>query len=228
MTSTTANPTNIRVALVAGATGLVGQALLELLLADQHYSAVHVDGRRAPKMQHPKLVAHTTESLASWSSPEVDDVFIALGTTIKVAGSKAAFKAIDGDAVAAIASTAKAHGATRIAVVSAMGASAQSGVFYNQVKGEMEDAVSRLGFETLVIARPSLLSGDRGALKQPERTAEKLALRALKLLKPLIPANYQSISASSVAQAMLTTLQTAGEGKHVLLSSDMHKYNQAA
>jgi uncharacterized protein YbjT (DUF2867 family) len=224
MTSTNAHPANARVALVAGATGLVGQRLLALLLADRHYSAVHVVGRRAPSVQHHKLVVHTSQSLASWKSPEVDDVFIALGTTIKVAGSKAAFKAIDGDAVVAIASTAKAHGATRIAVVSAMGASAQSGVFYNQVKGEMEDAVSHLGFETLVIARPSLLSGDRAALQQPERMAEKLALRAFKLLKPLIPANYQSISAGSVADAMLNTLQTAGEGKHVLLSGDMQKY----
>ena len=213
-----------RTALVAGATGLVGRAILALLLAHKHYSAVHVVGRRAPNVQHPKLVVHTSESLTRWESPEVDDVFIALGTTIKVAGSKAAFKALDGDAVVAIATTAKAHGATRIGVVSAMGANAQSGVFYNQVKGEMEDAVSHLGFETLVIARPSLLSGDRGALHQPERMAEKLSLVAFKLLKPLIPANYQSISASSVAVAMVKTLQTAGTGQHVLLSGDMQKH----
>ncbi len=223
MTTTTSNPTSARVALVAGATGLVGQQLLALLLADPHYSAVHVVGRRAPSVQHAKLVVHTSQSLTNWISPEVDDVFIALGTTIKVAGSKAAFKAIDGDAVVAIASTAKAHGATRIAVVSAMGASAQSGVFYNQVKGEMEDAVSQLGFDTLVIARPSLLAGDRGALQQPERMVEKLSLVAFKLFKPLIPAHYRSINANSVAQAMLKTLQTAGSDKHVLLSGEMQK-----
>ena len=121
----------------------------------------------------------------------------------------------------AIASVAKAAGATRMAVVSAMGASTQSGVFYNQVKGQMEKAVSQLGFEKLVIARPSLLAGDRGALKQPERVAEKLSLVAFKLLQPLIPANYRSINASSVARAMVDTLQTAGAGKHVLLSGDM-------
>ena len=165
MTIGNSNLTSSRVALVAGATGLVGQAILSLLLADSRYSAVHVVGRRAPDVQHPKLVVNISASLADWTCPAVDDVFIALGTTIKVAGSRAAFKAIDGDAVVAIAS--KAKGATRLAVVSAMGASAQSGVFYNQVKGEMEDAVSALGFETLVIARPSLLAGDRHALKQP-------------------------------------------------------------
>lgn len=223
MTSTDTTTTSTRVALVAGSTGLVGQAILALLLADKGYSTVHTAGRRAPDVQHPKLMSHISASLTDWACPVVDDVFIALGTTIKVAGSKSAFKAIDFDAVLAIASAAKAAGATRLAVVSAMGASAQSGVFYNQVKGEMEAAVSQLGFETLVIARPSLLAGDRGALKQPERVAEKLSLVAFKWLKPLIPANYQSISASSVAQAMVGTLQTAGVGKHVLLSGDMQK-----
>ena len=130
-----------RTALLAGATGLVGQAILALLLVDKRYTAVHVVGRRAPSAQHPKLKVHLTTSLTDWASPAVDDVFIALGTTIKVAGSKAAFKAIDGGAVVAIAKAAKTAGATRLAVVSAMGASSQSGVFYNQVKGEMEDAV---------------------------------------------------------------------------------------
>ena len=211
----------MRVALLAGATGLVGQELLKLLLADPRYSAVNVVGRRAPDVQHPKLKTHITTSFADWACPAVDDVFIALGTTIKVAGGKAAFKAIDGDAVVAIAAAAKAAGASRLAVVSAMGASVQSGVFYNQVKGEMEVAVSQLGFEAVVIARPSLLAGDRDVLKQPERVAEKLSLVAFKLFKPLIPANYRSIQASSVAHAMVSTLQTAGAGKHVLLSGEM-------
>ena len=221
MTSTHNNSASTRVALVAGATGLVGQTVLKLLLADAFYSVVHVVGRRAPTVQHPKLVVHISASLTNWSCPAIDDVFIALGTTIKVAGSQAAFKAIDGNAVVAIASVAKAAGATRLAVVSAMGASTQSGVFYNQVKGQMEKPVSQLGFEKLVIARPSLLAGDRGALKQPERVAEKLSLVAFKLLQPLIPANYRSINASSVARAIVDTLQTAGAGKHVLLSGDM-------
>ena len=222
MTSTNSNAkSDTRIALLVGATGLVGQQLLILLLADPHYSAVPVVGRRAPDVQHPKLKVHNTASFNNWASPAVDDVFIALGTTIKVAGSQAAFKAIDGDAVVAIAAAAKAAGASRLAVVSAMGASARSGVFYNQVKGEMEAAVSQLGFEVVLIARPSLLAGDRDALQQPERAAEKLSLVAFKLLKPLIPANYRSVQASCVARAMLSTLHTAGEGKHVLLSGDM-------
>ena len=221
MTSTNTNPAGKRMALVAGATGLVGQAILALLLADKRYATVHVVGRRAPDVQHPKLQVHISTSLTNWACPAVDDVFIALGTTIKVAGSKAAFKAIDFEAVVGIARAANAAGASRLAVVSAMGASPQSGVFYNQVKGEMEAAVNALGFETVVIARPSLLAGDRDALKQPERVAEKLSLVAFKLLRPLIPANYRSINASSVAEAMVRTLQTAGSGQHVLLSGNM-------
>ena len=210
-----------RVALLAGATGLVGQAILALLLADMRYSAVHVVGRRAPDVLHPKLIVHISTSLTDWPSPAVDDVFIALGTTIKVAGSKAAFKAIDGDAVVALARSAKAAGATRLAVVSAMGADTQSGVFYNQVKGQMEVAVGQLGFETLVIARPSLLAGDRGALAQPERVVEKLSLVAFSLFKPLIPANYRAINASSVAKAMVDAMSGGNTGRHVLLSGDM-------
>jgi uncharacterized protein YbjT (DUF2867 family) len=223
MTSAYNNPASARVALVAGSTGLVGQAILALLLADKRYSAVHVIGRRAPAVQHPKLIVHISASLTGWASPAVDDVFIALGTTIKVAGSKAAFKSIDGEAVVSIARAAKAAGASRLAVVSAMGASPHSGVFYNQVKGEMEAAVSALGFDTLAIARPSLLAGDRDALKQPERVAEKLSLVAFKLFKPLIPANYQSINASSVAKAMVSTLQAGAIGKQVLLSGEMQR-----
>jgi len=221
MTPTINHPASMCVALVAGATGLVGQAILKLLLADQRYGAVHVVGRRAPSIQHPKLMVHISASLTEFSCPLIDDVFIALGTTIKVAGSRDAFKAIDGDAVVAIASKATAAGATRLAVISAMGASAQSGVFYNRVKGEMEAAIGQLGFETLIIARPSLLAGDRDALSQPKRLAEKLSLVAFKWLKPLIPANYRAIESSSVAKAMVCGLQTSGKGQHVLLSGAM-------
>ncbi len=217
------NPDTTKIALLAGATGLVGRAILKLLLADSNYGAVHVVGRRPPGVQHPKLVVHLSVSLQNWPSPAVDDVFIALGTTIKVAGSKAAFKAIDGDTVVAIAAAAKAAGASRLAVVSAMGASAQSSVFYNQVKGEMETAVSQLGFDVVVIARPSLLAGDRDALKQPERLAEKLSLVAFRWLKPILPANYQAIQAGSVARAMVDKLGASPTGKHVLLSGDMQE-----
>jgi len=118
-------------------------------------------------------VVQVTDSFNEFNAPAVDDVFIALGTTIKVAGSREAFRAVDFDAVVAVARAARAAGATRLGVVSAMGADSRSPVFYNRVKGEMEDAVQGLGFETVVIARPSLLAGDRTALKQAPRPGEK-------------------------------------------------------
>ncbi len=148
------------------------------------------------------------------------EAFIALGTTIKVAGSQEAFRAIDFDAVLAVAKAAKAAGAKRLGVVSAMGADRKSGIFYNRVKGETEDALSALGFDTLVIARPSFLAGDRSALGQPLRSGEKLAMNLSRLLAPLIPDNYKSIDSAKVAQALLKAVPQV-QGTRVLLSGQM-------
>lgn len=210
-----------RVALVAGATGLVGRAVLARLLADKQYSAVHCVGRRAPGQQDPKLRVHLTDSFSEFLVPPVDDVFIALGTTIKVAGSQQAFRALDLHAVVALARAARSAGATRLGVISAMGADRQSRVFYNRVKGEMEAQVCALGFDTVVIARPSLLTGDRASLHQPRRVAEEWALHAFKWLIPLIPANYRPVDAGQVACAWVKALQAATPGCHVLLSGEL-------
>ena len=212
-----------RVALVAGATGLVGREVLAALLADKRYSAVHCVGRRAPGFAHPKLTSHVADFAALPALPPVDDVYIALGTTIKAAGSQQAFRAVDFEAVMAVALAARASGATKSGVVSAMGANARSRVFYNRVKGEMEDALSRLGFETLVIARPSLLAGDRDALHQPGRSGEKLALVAAQLFKRLIPGNYRAIRADQVASALVKAVMTGPAGQRVLLSGELQR-----
>lgn len=180
-------------------------------------------GRRAPDVQHPKLVLHITNHPGAFVAPPVDDVFIALGTTIKVAGSREAFRAVDFDAVVAIAKAGRAAGASRLGVVSAMGADSRSSVFYSRVKGDMEAAVGNLGFATVVIARPSLLSGDRASLKQAQRLGEKLALSAFKWINPLLPANYRSVQASRVAHALVNTLQSAAAGRHILLSGDINR-----
>jgi uncharacterized protein YbjT (DUF2867 family) len=208
---------------VAGATGLVGRAVLARLLADPSYSAVHAVGRRAPDQQHPKLVVHIAPSFSDLKLPPVDDVFIALGTTIKVAGSAAAFRAVDFDGVVAVARAARSAGATWLGVVSAMGADSTSKVFYSHVKGEMEDAVAALGFATVVIARPSLLAGDHVALKQPGRAVEKMSLFAMNLFKPLVPANYRPVEAGDVAQSLVDAVQAANSGTRVILSSELQK-----
>ncbi len=208
--------------MVAGATGLVGQAVLARLLADNSYSAVHAVGRRAPDQQNPKLVLLITNSFSDIKLPPVDDVFIALGTTIKVAGRTSAFRAVDFDAVVAVARAARAAGASRIGIVSAMGADSQSKVFYNRVKGEMESAVAALGFDAVVIARPSLLAGDRHALKQPVRVVEKISLFAIKLFNPLVPDNYRPVEADDVAKSLVEAVQAAHSGTRVMLSSELH------
>ena len=216
-----------RTVLVAGASGLVGREILQGLLADESVLAVHSLGRRELPLQHRKLTQHRVDFKALPSLPSVGEAFVALGTTIKVAGSQDAFRAVDFDAVLAVAEAARKAGARRLGVVSAMGASARSPVFYNRVKGEMEEALSALGFDGLVIARPSFLAGDREALGQPSRSGEKLALRVSKLLAPIIPANYASVDAKSVAEGLLKTVPQA-QGRRVLLSSDLQKMSLRA
>jgi len=198
----------------------VGREILQGLLADDSVSAVHSLGRRPLQLQHPKLTHHVVDFTRLPALPAAGEVFLALGTTIKVAGSQAAFRAVDYEANLAVARMALASGATKSGVVSAMGADAKSSIFYNRVKGELEDALSSLGFATLVIARPSFLTGDRESLGQPLRGGEKLALNISRWLAPVIPDNLKSIPAKSVAAALLKTVPAAS-GKTVLLSGQM-------
>jgi uncharacterized protein YbjT (DUF2867 family) len=221
-----------RTALLAGSTGLVGRELLTLLLADSRYSTVHCVGRHAPGIRHPKLVAHIVSSMADPAQlsalPTVDDVYIALGTTIKVAGSQAAFKAIDYDAVVALAQSNIAGAATnsgasgmRLGVVSAMGADAKSGVFYNRTKGEMEAALSQLGYASVSIARPSMLAGDRASLAQAARPGEQIGLKLMGVVSFLIPANYKAIEAEQVAAALHKMVALGASGTRVALSGEL-------
>jgi len=209
-----------RSVLIAGATGLVGQEILGGLLADPGVLAVHSLGRRSPAIRHPKLTPHVVDFTALPALPPVDEVYLALGTTIKAAGSQAAFRAVDHDANLAVARAALAAGARRAGLVSAMGADARSKVFYNRVKGELEDALAQMAFEGLVIARPSLLIGNREALGQATRRGEEWGFALGKALGFLIPADYKPIEASAVAGALLSEVPVA-TGRKVLLSGAM-------
>lgn len=216
-----ASATAGRTALVAGATGLVGREVLAALLADKRYAAIHSIGRRTLPLQHAKLRQTVVNFATLGALPRVDDVFICLGTTIKVAGSQAAFQAIDRDAVVAVARAARSQGAGGLGVVSAMGADAHSRIFYNRTKGEMEEALQALGFERLLIARPSMLAGQREALEQPLRRGEQVALHITRWLKPLIPADYRSIAVADVAQALVKNLASMPAGVQCMLSGEM-------
>ena len=180
-------------------------------------------GRRSPEVQHPKLVVHVTNSFSDFDVARLDDVFIALGTTIKTAGSQEAFRAVDFEAVVAVAKAGRARGASRLGIVSAMGADSGSGIFYSRVKGDMEAAVLKLGFDSVVFARPSLLAGDRSALKQAKRLGEKLLTAAFRQLKPLIPANYQSVEPGQVANALVDAVKAGTPGRRVIFSGELGK-----
>jgi uncharacterized protein YbjT (DUF2867 family) len=207
--------------LVAGATGLVGKEIILTLLADSTVELVHSLGRRPLALKHPKLHHHVVEFAALPVLPKVDECYIALGTTIKVAGSQAAFRAIDLDAVVAVAKAAQSAGATKFGVVSAMGADTKSSVFYSRIKGEMERALTSIGLISLVIARPSLLDGDRNALGQSERGGEGIGLWLARRLRPLLPVNYRAILAKDVAHALIRSVQAAKPGVLTLMSGEL-------
>lgn len=154
--------------------------------------------------------------------PRADDAFCCLGTTIKTAGSREAFRAVDFDATFAFAQAARAAGAARFFLVSSSGASARSRVFYSRVKGEIEDAVARLPFEAVVLLRPSLLLGERAQARLGERLGEPLlALAAPLLVGPL--RKYRAIEAGVVAKAALALAREGGKGRRVVESDELQR-----
>jgi uncharacterized protein YbjT (DUF2867 family) len=190
------------------------------LCADPAVAVVHTLSRRAPLDAHAKLRPLVVDFAALPALPAVDEVYLGLGTTIKLAGSQAAFRAVDFDANLAVAQAALAAGARRMGLVSALGADAQSSVFYSRVKGELEDALAALPLAALVIARSSMLRGDRAALGQPVRPGEIWADRVDKLLRPLIPKRWRAIAAADVAAALVQAVPQA-HGRQVLTSDAM-------
>jgi len=215
-----------RTALLAGATGLVGRALLSLLVDSDRYRSAHVLLRRTSGniAADPKLKIQEVDfARLPTAFPAVDDVYIALGTTIKMAGSEAAFRQVDFDFVVNIARAARTAGATRLAVVSALGADPTSRIFYNRVKGEMELAIMQIGYESVVIAQPSLLLGDRAALGQPARSGELWAERLLAPLGWIVPKGVRPIPARAVASALVAAMIDARLGVRVLKSGAMQE-----
>ncbi|MFL5353135.1 oxidoreductase [Archangium sp.] len=214
--------TQKRTALVAGASGLVGGHLLDTLLGDERYQQVHSLGRRPLPKQHPKLAQHTVDfaRLEDSALPAAQDAFCCLGTTLKKAGSQEAFRAVDHDAVLAFAQAAKKAGVQRFLVVTALGANPRSRVFYNRVKGEVEQALAGMGFESLIIAQPSLLLGARAE----SRPGEHAAIIASRLLAPLLrPLASRPIEARTVARAMAALALEAPKGTRVVPSGELQK-----
>ena len=195
----------MKTALIAGATGLVGSELLQLLVKSDHYKTIHVITRRPIETGSDKIVTHTADSETIENlmiSEKMDHAFCALGTTIKKAKTKENFRRIDHDYVLAFAKKTVGFGAEKFMVVSSLGANPKSLFFYNRVKGEVEQALQQVQIKHLFIFRPSLLLGKRNE----QRSGEEIATRIYRLLEPLFIGKlkkYKGIEAATVAKAMI-------------------------
>jgi uncharacterized protein YbjT (DUF2867 family) len=215
---------NTRSALVVGASGLVGGHLLELLLADDTYSRVIVLTRKPLGFDHPKLL----ERIINFDQLDRqqylmkgEDVYCCLGSTIKKAGTQEAFRRVDFTYVVQVAAIAHKNGAHRFLVISSLGADVHSRIFYNRVKGEMEEAIAKIPFESVRIFRPSLLLGDR----REKRPAEAVGIFIVKALSTLLfiggMRRYRAIHAVTVAKAMLRSAKQRSGGVEILESEEI-------
>ena len=207
-------------ALLAGASGLVGGECLQRLLASDAYSTVTVATRRplGPLAKHPKLreIVVDFDQLDSVRTDlRGNHVFCALGTTIRKAGSQAKFRQVDFDYPRHLAELALANGAKHFSLVSALGASSKSGVFYSRVKGELEDALRAMGWPSLCLLRPSVIAGDR----QESRPLERLSEAFLRFG----PATYRPVGAGTIAAAMIATAQREPRGVTIIESREISR-----
>ncbi len=209
-----------KTAIVFGATGLVGNLLLEELEASKSYSTIRIFVRQSTGITNPGLEVIVTD----FSDPSAlagkvtgDDLFICLGTTIRKAGSIANMEKIDRDLPVKLAEMARSNGARSIAVVSSIGASPLSRNYYLRIKGEMEEGIKKLGFERTVIVRPSMLLGDRKEI----RAGELIGKVFMKTVKPLLAGKmkkYRAIHGRDVARGMIALIQ--GEPGIRIVESD--------
>jgi uncharacterized protein YbjT (DUF2867 family) len=205
--------------LLAGATGLVGGTALTLMLGDERVTQVVAPTRR-PLAPHAKLLNPMADSSnvpldAAWWA--VDGAICALGTTRAQAGSAAAFRAIDFDYALAIATAARSGGATRFALTSSLGANAQSRLLYPRTKGELENAVRRLDFNSLTIVRPGFLGGSRNEMRPVERAIGLI----LRTAAPILPASARISPAATVAALLVEAAIDGDAGQHIITSADI-------
>ena len=213
----------MKTALVAGATGLIGGQLLELLLADRYYDKVIAISRKPLELESSRLqnsVIDFAQLESAATDLKADDVYCCLGTTIKQAGSQSAFRKVDYEYPAQLARITKQNGARQYLLVSALGADPSSGIFYNRVKGETEVAIHEVGFESVHIMRPSLLMGPR----KEHRSGEEAAKVFYKYLGFLIPAKYKGIESIKVARAMIALAKQNKAGYFIHESLTLQAY----
>ena len=200
--------------ILIGATGLVGREVLRLALSDTRVTAI-VAPVRKPLPAHPKLHAPFVDfdrlpADALWW--QADAVICTLGTTMKVAGTRQAFRRVDHDYPLAAARLALAAGTRTYALNSAAGANAASRFFYNRVKGDLERDLEALGFASLTHVRPGLIGGER----EEARAGEGAALRVLRVLGPVLPRRWRINPAPRIASALLEAALAGTPGVHVV------------
>lgn len=205
--------------MLLGGTGLVGREILTLLVADPEVDRIIVPVRRPitaaddPKVRIEIIDFDALASRADLFS--VDQIFCALGTTIKQAGSQAAFRRVDLEYPLAAARLGAEHGATHFLVVTAVGASASSRVFYSRVKGELEDALRTLPYRSITIVRPSLLIGERSEHRLGEELGKRFGW--------LAPGRYRPVSARAVALALVIAAREDLPGMRIIESEDIRR-----
>lgn len=209
--------------LLVGATGLVGRECLRLLLADGGFNRIVAVARRplSPDVRSPKLETHVIDFDHLNEYEEffsVDAIICALGTTIRQAGSRTRFRTVDYEYPLAFARLGRRHGCRHFLVVSALGANARSRVFYNRVKGELENSLRALGYPRLTIVRPSLLLGPRAEL----RLGEEVAKRVTRWLGPLVPRAFRPVEARMVATTLVHAAHADGSGIRVIESGEIN------
>lgn len=206
-------------AIVVGSTGLIGSELLKLLDKDQSFTKITALVRKKTATVSTKLIEVEVDfgSLPADLFEKQDVVFCCLGTTIKKAGSKEAFRKVDYEYPLLTAKIAKEKGVEQFAIVTAMGSNPQSKIFYNNVKGDIENALKNINFESLGIFRPSMLLGNRAEV----RTGERIGQAVMKLFSWVIPKNYKAIQAKSVAIAMVNFAKKKQKGNIIIQNGEM-------
>lgn len=204
--------------LLLGATGLVGKEVLRQALDDARITRVVAPTRRALAVRHDRLENPIVDfdalpADAAWWA--CDAAICGLGTTMRRAGSRAAFFKVDHDYVLGSAKLARQHGVGSFALVSALGANARSAFFYPRVKGEIERALESLGFSALTIVRPNFIGGDR----EERRPTERAFLAALQVVNPMLPKAWRLNPATNIARVLIEASIHPTPGRRVVSSA---------
>ncbi|WP_235942241.1 NAD-dependent epimerase/dehydratase family protein [Perlabentimonas gracilis] len=214
----------MKASIIIGSTGLIGSKLHEILSNNPNHAKLHLVSRRAPSNLTEKSVLIPIENGIYSIPSEINYAFCCLGTTMRKAGSREAFRKVDFDMVVDFAQKAKTAGIERFAVVSSIGANPKSKNFYLKTKGQVEEELKKIGFARLVIVRPSLLLGKRNERRIAEDIGKVLySIFSILFIGPL--KKYKGIKDEDVAKAMIALVEQ-GQGTIIAESNTLNLYSK--